>query len=135
METTKMLTCLGALVACVGAPSLAFAEKSCSGYYVHVGSTEVVLYNEPNWPQHEGIGKCDERGTCTYHDKDFDYWTIQSENLPGTSGKGTFKTVSGTGKYQKLKSSGGWATTRVDVGPEGAIYVGTFTWGGPCKLD
>jgi hypothetical protein len=77
-----------------------------------------------------GIGTCYKvGGGCTYRDKDGDEWTDHSEG----TGQGTWKTVSGTGKYRNTKSSGWWKMSRMDVGPEGGVYVGT--WGGTCKLD
>jgi len=132
MRDAKMMVCLRALAACVGAPSLSVAEDNCSGYWVQVGTTQVSLDNDPSSPQHLAIGTCQDGRSCTFKDRDYDSWTNQSEN-PGGAGKGTWKTVSGTGKYQSATSSGWWETTLVDVGPEGAIYVGT--WGGTCKRD
>ena len=131
MKTTKILPCLGALVACVGAPSLGIAEDNCSGYYVRMGVTEVTLYNDPSSPQHMGIATCDRNGRCTYRDRDNDSWTDQNESVSGS--KGTWKTVSGTGKYQNTTSSGWWEMVRQSIGPEGLVYVGI--WGGTCKLD
>jgi len=48
MRDAKMMVCLGALAACVGAPSLSVAEDNCSGYWVQVGTTQVSLDNDPS---------------------------------------------------------------------------------------
>ena len=129
METRRVLAGIGALAACLGAPALAAAEDSCSGYWVRVGTTEIVLNNDPSWPGHMAIAACN-GSDCTYKDRDGDSWTNRSE---GTGRKGTWRTVSGTGKYRKKADSGWWQTSRTDVGPEGSISVGA--WGGTCKLD
>ena len=129
METARVITCLGTLVAFAGAPALTAAEDTCSGYWVRVGTTEIVLSNDTTWPGHMAIAAC-ESSSCTYKDRDGDSWTNRSES---TGRKGTWKTVSGTGKYRKKADSGWWQTSRTDVGTEGSISVGA--WGGTCKLD
>ena len=111
METTKILACLGALAACFGIASLGVAQDNCSGSWVQVGTTHVSLNNDPTSPQHMGVGACDTSGSCTYKDRDGDEWTDQTAN-PGGAGKGTWRTVRGTGKYQNTTSFGWWETNR-----------------------
>jgi hypothetical protein len=127
---TKMLACLGVLTGCVGVSSLGVAADNCSGTWVQVGTAIVTLNDDHSAPDHMAVGVC---GTttlrCTYKDKDGDTWT--DEKSLGASG--TWKNVSGTGKYANTKSSGWSKIIKAEFGrPEGTIYIGV--WGGECSM-
>jgi hypothetical protein len=131
MQTTKMLACLGALAACLGLPNVGRAADNCSGVSVqvgmHIGNAIVSLNDDHSAPDHMAVGVCDATTLrCTYKDKDGDTWTDD------VSVAGTWKTVGGTGKYANAKSSGWSKTIRMEVGPEGTIYIGV--WGGECNM-
>jgi hypothetical protein len=68
MRYAKMVVCLGAFAACVGIPGLSVANDQCSGYWVQIGKTIVLLHNDPSVPQHMAVGTCDQTGRCTYKD-------------------------------------------------------------------
>jgi hypothetical protein len=122
---TKMLACLGAL-SCVGVTGFGVAADNCSGTWVQVGTVIVSLNDDHSAPDYVAVGVCDARTLrCTYKDKDGDTWAND------VSIAGTWKNVSGTGKYARAKSFGWNKTIRMEVGPEGTIYVGV--WGGECS--
>lgn len=125
MSNTPLLLSLGVFAACVGAPSLGAAEDNCSGHYVNVGSRSISISNDPTEPSHMLIGEC-HQGVCTRKDKDGDGMTTQSARPSGES-LGTWKVVSGTGKYASVKRSGWYKQTRV----EEDTVVGD--WGGNCE--
>ena len=126
MKTTKMLTCLGALVTCLGLPNVGRAVDNCSGQWVQVGATVVSLADDHS-PAHTAIGVFDARTLrITYTDGDGDMFTND------VSVAGAWKTVSGTGKFADAKASGWSKRVRTDVGPQGGIYVGD--WGGECSV-
>lgn len=130
MKSIKMILCLGAFAACVGVSSLSVAEDNCSGYWVQVGTTIVLLHNDPSMPGHMAVGTCDGSGRCTYKDKGGDVWTDQVA-YPGGTSKGTWQTVSGTGKYENAKASGWTQVTKAEFGgPDGTVYIGGL--GGNC---
>jgi hypothetical protein len=131
MRNAKMVVCLGAFAACIGAPSLSVAEDNCSGYWVQIGATIVLLNNDPSAPSHMAIGIC-QISRCTYKDKEGDSWTDQSAYPGGGWDKGTWETVSGTGKYANAKNSGWTERKRMESGgPDGYVRIGA--WGGSCK--
>lgn len=115
-------------------PCLSVAKDNCSGQWVQIGTTIVVLNNDPSVPQHMAVGTCDETGRCTYKDKDGDGWTDQSAYPVGTA-KGTWKTVSGTGTYVDSTKNSGWTHIRRTElgGADGTVYIGAF--GGTCKVN
>ena len=125
MNAVKMVACLGAVSACVGAPSLSAAEDNCSGYYVSVGAKSISISNNPAEPSHILIGECHER-LCTRKDKDGDELTLQTAYTPGDYNS-AWKVVGGTGKYANARRSGWYKQTRVD----GDVAVGV--WGGTCQ--
>jgi hypothetical protein len=126
MQTTKMLICLAGLAAGLGGASLGRAADNCSGQWVQIATAIVTLDDNRSVPSHMAVGVCDPSTLrCTYKDKDGDSWTND------VSIAGTWKTVEGTGKYANSKSSGWSKTMRMDVGPEGGVYVGV--WGGQCS--
>jgi hypothetical protein len=115
MRYAKMVVCLGAFAACVGVPSLGVAEDNCSGIWVGIGSTVVMLNNDPSAPSHLAVGTCI-LTSCTYKDKDGDSWTRESRWPPGGWAKLTWKDVKGTGKYANSKNSGRAEMQREEYG-------------------
>jgi len=127
MKITKKLVCVGLLSCCFAAPAL-YAADNCSGQFVQVGTTVVGLDDDHSAPSHMAIGVCDTNFRCTYKDRDGDTWT--EEVSPGA---GTWKNISGTGKYANTTSSGWSKVMRAEFGrPEGTVYIGV--WGGECTM-
>jgi hypothetical protein len=125
---TKMLACLGVLAGCFGVSSLGITADNCSGSFVQIGTATVSLNDDHSAPSHMAIGICDTNFRCTYKDGDGDTW---SEEI--SPGAGTWKNISGTGKYANTKSSGWSKVMRAEFGrPEGTIYIGV--WGGECTM-
>jgi hypothetical protein len=137
MRNAKMVVCLGAFAACVGAPGLSVAEDNCSGHYVDVGSKHFSMSNDPSSPDAASIGDCDAAsfstanstwiGRCTMQDKDGHLYTYEWTRRAGAE-KGTWKHVSGTGKYVDSKWSGWFQETRTQ-----GTDVRVGLWGGNCK--
>jgi hypothetical protein len=80
---------------------------------------------------HLATGECTSTGEsaskCTFKDKDGDEWTDVNE-WTGVGLEGTWRTVSGTGKYAKATTSHGWwKTVRSDP-------VNIWAVGGYCAL-
>ena len=132
MKTKNIVTCLGALSACLAISSAAVAKDKCFwGETIGVGNARVVLLDDRTLPQHLASGECTGTGAssakCTYKDKDGDEWTDVSE-WTGEGLEGTSRTVSGTGKYAKTTSSHGWwKLVRSDP-------VNIWAFGGDCTL-
>ena len=131
MKTRNIATCLGVLSACLAISSLAIAKDNCSGYTIGVGSARVVLEDDRTLPFHLASGDCSKTGAssskCTFKDKDGDEWTDVNE-WSGSGVEGTWRTVSGTGKYTKaIGSSGWWKAVRRDP-------VDIWATGGHCAL-
>ena len=126
---TKMLACLGVLTGCVGVSSLGVAADNCSGTSIQVGDTIVTLNDDHSAPDHMAVGVCDKRTfRCTYKDKDGDTWTDEKSHVAGT-----WKNISGTGKYANTKSSGWSKIIKAEFGrPEGTIFI--EVWGGECRM-
>ncbi|HTS54046.1 MAG TPA: hypothetical protein VMH26_12295 [Burkholderiales bacterium] len=132
MHATRILASLGALATCLGLANVGRAADNCSGTSVYVlmhdGNAVVILNDDHSAPDHMAVGSCDATVLrCTYKDKDGDTWTDD------VAAAGTWKTVVGTGKYAKSKSSGWSKTIRMEIGPEGTIYIGA--WGGECNIN
>ena len=126
MKTTKALACLGSLAVCLAFPNLGSAAD-CSGQWVEVGTTVVSLDDDHSAPAHGAVGVYDAIARrITYKDKDGDAFTND------VSVAGAWRTVSGTGKYADAKASGWSKTVRMDVGPDGGVYVGV--WSGECSV-
>jgi hypothetical protein len=127
MKTTKRLACLGSLAVCLALPNVARAADNCSGQWVRVGTTVVGLDDDHNAPSHAAVGVYDASALrTTYKDKDGDAFTND------VSIAGTWRTVSGTGKYADAKASGWSKIIRMAVGPDGGVYIGV--WGGECSV-
>jgi len=131
MRTTKMLACLGTLAVCMAVPVPGTAEDNCAGHVVNIGGRRVSVSNDPDAPGYPQIGACSTTATgmgkCSYRDKDGDEFTQEWKAVPGTTGRYTWKVVSGTGKYAKSTSSG-WNRR---VLSEGDVTV--YVWGGECN--
>jgi hypothetical protein len=131
MRTTKMLAGLGTLTVCLGVPTIGTAEDNCSGHMVNIGGKRVVVNSDHEVPGYPLTGECRSTGTgtgsCSYRDKDGDEYTSEWKAVPGTTGRYTWKVVSGTGKYAKATSFG-WSRR---VLSEGNVIV--ELWGGECN--
>jgi hypothetical protein len=131
MNTRNIATCFGVLSACLAISSPAVAKDNCSGYAIGVGNARVVIQDDRTLPQHLASGECATTGAssnkCTFKDKDGDEWTDVNE-WTGVGLEGTWRTVSGTGKYAKATSSHGWwKSVRSDP-------VNIWASGGYCAL-
>ena len=131
MKTRNIVTCLGALSACLAISSPAVAKDNCSGHTIGVGNARVTINDDRTFPAHLATGECTATGAttgkCTYKDKDGDEWTDDNEWVEG-SFEGKWRNVSGTGKYAKTTSSyGWWKMVRSDP-------VAIWEWGGYCAL-
>lgn len=111
MKTKNIVTCVGALCACLAIASPAVAQDNCGGYSIGVGDARVVIHNDRTLPQHLASGVCTATGAttgkCSYKDKDGDEYTTVNEWVSG-SPDGKWRTVSGTGKYAKAGNYGWW---------------------------
>jgi hypothetical protein len=154
MSTIK-LTCLGSIVACLAASTVGLAADNCSGHYVSVGvsgdsseqssgnslatfrAVTVNITDDKNSPLNMSVGDCvgtvitaatrtDASGRCTRKDKDGDLYSYEWA-MPAGAEKGTWKFVSGTGKYSNAKWTGWWQQTMADGKVAGGI------WGGNCR--
>jgi len=132
MDTTKMLACLGVVVACLVLPNVGRADDNCTGQWVQVGTTVVILDDNRNSSQHMSIGVWDASTSHTTF-KDTDGDTFTNEVFPGGIG---WKRISGTGKYANTKASGWQKTIRTDVAEQEStllpVYIGV--WGGDCSV-
>src|ERR1700704_5654371 len=70
--------------------------------------------------------KTDASGRCTRKDKDGDLYSYEWM-MPASGEKGSWKFVSGTGKYANAKWSGWWQQTMAEGKAAGGI------WGGNCR--
>jgi len=132
MKTRNIVNCLGALSACLAISSAAVAQDNCSGYTIAgLGDARVVIHDDRTFAAHLATGECTATGAssakCTYKDKDGDEWTDVSEWNTGEWLEGTWRTVSGTGKYAKAPGYGWWKMVRSDP-------VAIWEWGGYCAL-
>jgi hypothetical protein len=137
MKTKPIATCFGVLSACLAISSPAVAEDNCSGYSIEVGNAIVLIQDDRTLPFHLARGVCATTGasssTCTSKDDDGDEATNVSE-WTGAGVAGTWRTVSGTGKYAKATSSHGWwKYLRTIYSPSGEAVTITAT-GGYCAL-
>jgi len=111
MKSSNVTACLSVLSACFVISSPVIAEDNCSGYSVGVGPVRVFISDDHSSPYHLASGDCTTTGastsTCTFKDKDGDQWTDAHE-WSGSGIAGTWRTVSGTGKYAKAIGSSGW---------------------------
>ena len=131
MYTTKMLACLGALAASFAFLNVGRADDNCTGQFVQVGTTVVILDDDRNASQHMSIGIWDASSLhTTFRDTDGD--TFTNEVVSGGIG---WKRISGTGKYANTKASGWQKTIRTDVAEQDAtllsVHIGA--WGGNCS--
>lgn len=125
MRMTSLFLGAGVFAACAGAPGAGVAADNCSGHYVNAGSRSVSISSDPAEPSHVMIGEC-QSGLCIRRDSDGDEMTTRTARTPGEY-LGTWKVVSGTGKYARATRSGWFRPTRTD----GEIVVGE--WGGDCR--
>ena len=131
MKTRNIASCLGVLGACLAISSAAIAEDNCSGYTVSAGTAHVSISDDDSLPFHLATGECHVTGPgrteCKFKDDDGDEWTDVSEwTAPGY--EGTYRTVSGTGKYEKAVGAfGRWKLVR--SGP-----INVSAWRGYCPL-
>jgi hypothetical protein len=111
MRTSNIATCLGVLSACFAISSPVAAKDNCSGHVVGLGSARVIIYDDRTLPMHLATGNCVGTGTasaqCHYKDKDGDEWNDVTEWV-GVGLEGTWRTIHGTGKYEKTTDSSGW---------------------------
>ena len=129
MKTRNIVTCVGALCACLAIASPAVAKDNCSGHTIGVGNARVVIPDDRTSPTYLATGECTGTGattsTCTHKDKDGDEWTDVNEWVSG-SFEGKWRSVGGTGKYAKNTSSqGSWKMVRSDP-------VNIWAWRGYC---
>ena len=112
MNTRNVATFIGVLSTCLAISSPAIAEDNCSGYSIGVGNTNVDIFDDRTLPFHLSTGQCATMGPssskCIYIDKDGDEATNISKWTDTSGLEGTWRTVSGTGKYTKATSSRGW---------------------------
>ena len=153
MKTTLCDGCL--IAACLMALGQVYAADNCGGHYVNVATSgdlaeqpggnslamfralSINITDDKNSPMNMSVGDCvgtaitagtktDASGRCTRKDKDGDLYSYEW-SLPAGADKGTWKFVSGTGKYAAAKYTGWWQQTMADGKAAGGI------WGGNCK--
>jgi len=141
MKTRNIASCLGVLSACFAISSPAVAEDNCSGINIEVwtpkASEIVQLTDDRTLPAHLASGQCVLTGassnTCTFKDKDGDEWTSVQKWM-GSGLEGTWRFLSGTGKYAKRTDDRGWwKRVRTMYSPQGESVLIT-AWGGYCPL-
>jgi len=138
MKTRNIASCLGVLSACLAISSPAVAEDNCSGYSIEVGNTIIGIADDRTLPGHLARGVCATTGPlsneCTFKDDDGDEWTNAAEWISVAGNEGTWRTVSGTGKYVKATGSHGWwRYLRTIYSPSGEAVRITAS-GGYCAL-
>jgi hypothetical protein len=131
MKANSIATVAGILLACCAVSNAVFAKDNCTGHSIGVGGARVVLQDDRTLPMYLATGECTSSGAsssrCTFKDKDGDEWTDANE-WTGAGLEGTWRTVSGTGKYANATSSHGWwKTVRSDP-------VQIWAFGGYCEL-
>ena len=153
--STKQI-CLASLGICLMAPALGFADK-CAGTNVNnmivwdaneiskdmiittFRHTSVIVSENPSVPYHLAAGECGGTllttpdgkmlawGHCARKDKDGDVlneaWTMPL----GTSFKGSWKLVGGTGKYANASGTATWEVV-MSQGKMAAVH-----WAGNCQ--
>lgn len=134
MKTRNIASCLVVLSACFAISNSLAAADNCSGYSIgipDVPAARVLLHDDRTLPMHLVSGVCtltgDSSSKCTFTDQDGDEWTDVNEWISG-SFEGTWRNVSGTGKYTKMAGSSGW-WKRVRKDP-----VRVWAFGGYCTL-
>jgi len=135
MKTRTIASCLGVLSACLAISSPAVAEDNCSGYSIEVGKAIVNISDDPTLPMHLASAQCAPTGasskTCTWKDKDGDEWASVIE-WTSLGVEGTWRFVSGTGKYAKATDHGWWKVLRTMYSPRGEpVFISA--WGGYCR--
>jgi len=153
METMKRLICLGALSACLIAPTVTLADN-CSGHFHNVAETSdaveiakgftlsTFVFNSltsSDNSANNAMGMCSGyalttpegktrlAGICARKTKDGDNWADTWTSDPGRTDRGTWKLVEGSGVFEGKAWSGWWQT----VFSEGKMTNGT--WGGDCR--
>jgi hypothetical protein len=131
MKARSIATIPGVLLACCAVSTPVLAKDNCTGHGIGVGSARVIIQDNRTLPMHLATGECTSTGEsaskCTFKDKDGDEWTDVNE-WTGVGLEGTWRTVSGTGKYAKATTSHGWwKTVRSDP-------VKIWAVGGYCAL-
>ncbi len=119
MKTRNLTTGLGILCVCLATALPALAKDDCRGYAIGAGSARVLLKDNRTLPMHLATGECTGTGAtsgkCTYKDNDGDEWTDITEWNTGGGLEGTWRSVSGTGKYAKAGGSvGKWKQVRTE---------------------
>jgi hypothetical protein len=111
MKARSIATMLGILLAYCAVSNSVLAKDNCTGHAIGAGSARVILQDDRTLPMHLAAGECTSTGAstsnCTFKDKDGDEWT-DAQEWTGVGLEGTWRTVSGTGKYAKATSSHGW---------------------------
>ena len=153
MKTIFRNGCL--LAACTFLSGPVFSADNCGGHYVNFGqsgdaseqpggntlamfrATSINITDDKKSPMNLSVGDCvgtaitagsktDASGLCTRKDKDGDLYSYEWA-MPAGADKGTWKFVSGTGKYASAKYSGWWQQTVAEGKVAGGI------WGGNCR--
>lgn len=134
MKTRNLASCLAVTSACLAMANPAAAADNCSGYSIgipDVPAVRVLIHEDSTLPMHLASGECastsQTSSQCTYTDEDGDQWTDVNEWRSG-SFDGTWRNVSGTGKYTKAAGSNGW-WKRVRKDP-----VRVWAFGGYCAM-